>query len=162
MTARSTCQTGPRLLPSASGLAVLTAAPPPTWPDLTWIVRPGGAHGARPALEIYVGSTLADVLVATSFSRAVLGGGCRAVLLGGGCRAVLHGRQFAIAWGHLTAGSPPPLVFRTHGPFRRSDPGLVAIAGPQFWVAVADGAFTSVSAGHGSGADFRRLRRIRP
>lgn len=125
---------------------------PHPWPGITWIMRPGGAHGARHALEIYVAGALVDVMVATPWSRAVLGGG----------RAVRDDEDRAVAWGRQTDDGPPEVAFRALPAARRIRPTAVAAVGRLFWVAVADGRFTSVMASHHGGEERFRLRRIRP
>ncbi|HEX9065837.1 MAG TPA: hypothetical protein VF843_12065 [Streptosporangiaceae bacterium] len=130
-----------------------TARPAGPRPEfgLSWVVRPGGEQ-ARPALEVYVAGTLADVLVATPLSPAALGGGGR--LAGRGRTARV------MAWGRLAAGSPPVVEFR---PFiGRPRLALVTKVSPWFWVAAEPGRFATVTVRHDGHAQRRRLRRIRP
>lgn len=124
----------------------------PDGPAITWRLRAADGQGTRPALEIYADGVLVDVLVATPLSLSVLGGGCR---------AARRGREQAVAWGRMTAAGPPVTEFRSSGPRGRRQPGAATSAGRWFWVAVADGAFTSVTASYPGGAQRRRLRRIR-
>lgn len=148
MTESTTCQPRPRPWPVA---AVLVNDSPPHWPGITWIVRPSGGHGTRPALEMYVAGALVDVLVATPLSPAVLGGG----------RAMQGPDERAIAWGRQTSDGPPEVEFRRMALIGRPRPAAVTAVGEWFWVAKAHGRFTSVTTSYGGGERLR-LRRIRP
>ena len=152
MTESTACRTGPRLRPGHASAVVPAAGPPPGWPGITWLVRPAGTHGTRPALEVYVAGTLADVLVATPLARAVLGGG----------RAVPGRADRAVAWGRQTGDGLPDVEFRFRPGRGRPRPAVVTAVGRRFWVAMADGRFASVTATYRDGAERLRLRRVRP
>jgi hypothetical protein len=118
-----------------------------------WAVRTAGGPGACPSLEVYADGLLLDVVVATSLSRAVLRGSCR---------ASVAGRGQAIAWGRLPPGGPPVAVtFAAAG--RGSRPGTAAVTelGRWFWVAVAEGAVSAVTVTHPGGRERQRIRKIR-
>ncbi len=151
MTESTACYPGPRSRPDHAAGTVLAAGPPPRWPGITWTVRPGGGHGTRPALEMYIAGALVDVLVATPLSRAVLGGG----------RAVPGRERWAVAWGRQTSDGPPGVEFLPLLGGGHSRPAVVTSAGRYFWVAVADGRFASVTTSHRGGGERLRLRRVR-
>jgi hypothetical protein len=122
-------------------------------PGTPWSLRTAGGLGAHPALEVYAGGTLLDVMVATPLSAAVLRGARR---------AAVAGRLPALAWGLLPADGPPVTVeFRQPGLRRPARRGEVTEVGWWFWVALAEGRFSAVSVAHRGGRERQRLRRVR-
>jgi hypothetical protein len=122
-------------------------------PGTPWSLRTAGAAGSHPAVEVYAGGTLLDVVVATPLSATVLRGARR---------AAAAGRLHALAWGRLPADGPPITVeFRRPGLRRPAEPGQVTEVGWWFWVAVADGRFGTVSVTHRGGRERRHLRGVR-
>ena len=123
-------------------------------------------------MEVYAGQTLLDVVVATDLADEVL---C------GSRRAVWDGRPLAIAWGRLSVpcaddpGHRGVAAFfargrrwRPAGPRRnRAFPEDVAVAdviglAGQFWVALADGRFDTVTVVRRGSQARRRLASVRP
>ncbi len=120
-------------------------------PGTPWSLRTAGGPGARPSLEVYAHGILLDVVVATPLSVAVLRGACR---------ASTGGRAMSLAWGRLPAdGAPVTVEFGTHGLRPRTQRASAAELGWWFWIAQADGDFTSVTATHPGGRERCRVRR---
>jgi hypothetical protein len=111
-----------------------------------WAIRLGRGSTGRPALEVYDGETLIDVVVETSVAPEILRDARRGVSHGGPC---------AIAWGRLPADSALPLVLFTK--WTREHPGAAIPVGGFCWLAVVHGRFTNISVSH-RGTPCRRLR----
>jgi hypothetical protein len=114
-----------------------------------WSVRVSRQTAARPAIEIYAGDTLLDVVVATPLSAGVL---C------GAARTVANGQRHVIAWGRLV-GSAAGIGVRFS---RRSlgEGGHAAEVMPVsdwFWVATAEGRFAAVTATYLGTSQRRRI-----
>jgi hypothetical protein len=120
-------------------------------PGTPWSVRTAGTPGARPSLEVYAHGILLDVVVATPLATAVL---C------GACRASAAGAAVSLAWGRLPAGGAPVAVeFSTRGLRARTQRAGPAELGWWFWIAPADGEFTTVTVTHPGGRERCRVRR---
>ena len=123
-------------------------------PRTPWSVRVSRESAARPAMEIYAGDTLLDVVVATPLSAGVL---C------GASRTVAGGQHRAIAWGRLV-GSASGITVR----FSRrllGGGGQAAEVMPVndwFWVAMANGRFAAVTAAYLGISQRRRIAAVPP
>ncbi|GLY75983.1 hypothetical protein [Actinoallomurus iriomotensis] len=118
-----------------------------------WTVRVGRSTADRAALEVYEGSRMADVCVATPVSVSVLRGAWR---------SPRGGAPWALAWGQLPAGTTSVTAGFTTGGLRpavRQIPGVV-IEGI-YWVAEAAGGFAGVTVHAGPVLVSGRLRRVR-
>ncbi|MFB9840068.1 hypothetical protein [Actinoallomurus acaciae] len=118
-----------------------------------WTVRVGRSTADRAALEIYEGSRMADVCVATPVSVSVLRGAWR---------SPRGGESWALAWGQLPAGTTSATAGFTTGGLRpavRRIPAVV-IEGI-YWVAEAAGGFAGVTVHAGPVLVSGRLRRVR-
>jgi hypothetical protein len=118
-----------------------------------WTVRVGRGADGRAALEVYEGTRMADVCVATPVSVSVLRGAWR------GPRG---GVPWALAWGQLPAGVSSATVRFTGGLRARAVrqvPALVVEG--TYWVAEAAGTFTGVTVHAGPALTSGRLRRSR-
>jgi hypothetical protein len=118
-----------------------------------WAVRVGRGADGRAALEVYEGSRMADVCVATPVSVAVLRGARR---------SPRGGPAWALAWGQVPArASSVTAGFTTGGlrPAVRPVPAVV-IEGA-YWVAEAAGGFAGVTVHAGPALVSGRLRRVR-
>jgi hypothetical protein len=122
-----------------------------------WIVRLGRGAADRAALEVYDGSRMADVCVATPVSVSVLRGAWR---------SPRGAAPWALAWGQLPAGVSSATA--RFGMGRRDPAGheipAVVIEGI-YWVAetAGDWSHVAVEAGRArSSGRLRRMRRSRP
>lgn len=122
-------------------------------PGTPFAVRTAAGPPGRPSLEVYASGVLIDVVVLTPLSAAVLRGACSVRRAGS--------RQ-AIAWGRLpeAPGEPVRVEFTAAGRHRRPRPAVVTVLGSWFWVALADGEVTGVTAAHSGGEERRRVRRV--
>ena len=112
----------------------------PGWwwlPGSPWSVRMARGSGGRPALEVYAGGSLVDVMVASSRGS---------LLLHGACRAGAGGRPRCLAWGCLpAAGGQVPRVEVSRGRVRRhARPAEAQGLADWFWLADAAGTFSHV------------------
>jgi hypothetical protein len=128
-------------------------------PDTPWSVRISLGTAARPAMEIYAGQTLVDVVVATPLAAGILRGARR---------AFWEGRPQAIAWGRRPESSSQISVRFSRGRGRLGQGGLggqaaqaIPVAG-WFWVAMADGRFGAVTITHQGLSEQRRIAAVRP
>jgi hypothetical protein len=129
-------------------------APALRLPISGWSVRVGQGAGGRAALEVYEGSRLADVCVATPVSVSVLRGARR---------NPRGASPWALAWGQLPAGAASVRARFTGGgrhPLVREIPAVL-IEG-SYWVAEAAGGFVDVSVHAGPVLVSGRLRRSLP
>lgn len=118
-----------------------------------WTVRVGRGDAGRAALEIYAGTRIADVCVATPVSVSVLRGAWRSP------RGAL---PWALAWGQLPIGVSSVTARFTAGgrnPASREIPAVV-IEG-SYWVAEAAGDWARVTVHGGPVPLSGRLRRAR-
>ena len=123
-------------------------------PGTPWSVRPAAGSGGRPALEIYHAGTLVDVMVAQSLALRILRGARSAVWAGQRC---------AVAWGCLPADGTRLSVAFTRGRLR---PRVLAvevesIAG-SFWIALAEGRYSTVTVTYCGARDQHAMRTARP
>jgi hypothetical protein len=119
-----------------------------------WAVRLGRGAADRAALEVYEGSRMADVCVATPVSVSVLRGAWRSP------RGAV---PWALAWGQLPAGVSSVTARFTAGgrnPATREIPAVV-IEGT-YWVAETAGDWARVTVHTGPDLFSGRLRRSRP
>lgn len=110
-----------------------------------WSTRMAAGPAGRPALEVYRGAALIDVMVARSFAPRPLRGAHR---------VARHGLMYCVAWGCLPAdGSGIRVEFRTSrlrallrnpGNQRARTVAPLEIAG-LFWIATATGHFDRVA-----------------
>jgi hypothetical protein len=106
-------------------------------PGLPWAVRLAGARSARPALELYEGGILLDVVSSTPIAPQLVRG-IRA--------ASLAGRQRGLAWGRLpSAGADIAVEFSSRPGRRRAVTATVIEITAWAWLAVADGRFDRVA-----------------
>lgn len=152
-----------RRAPAVAGLTVMTAAPDDRGgarrdllplPGTPWSLRTSGGPGARPSLEVYAAQVLLDVVVATPLSAGLLRGACAARTPAG---------PRSLAWGRLPAdGAPLAVEFVRPGLRPQRQAAAVTEVDRWFWLAMADGRFTAVTAAHRGGRERRRLRWVRP
>jgi hypothetical protein len=109
------------------------------YPLPPWSVRMTRTVAGGPAVEVYVGESLVDVVVAAPWGR---------LLLSGACSAVVFGKPHTIAWGRLPVlGEPVPGLEFTRGRvFSRPRPVYADRIASWFWVAEAAGRFGRVTA----------------
>jgi hypothetical protein len=108
-------------------------------PGAPWSVRVARSMGSGPALEVYVGGSLVDVVLASSRG---------ARLLRGACSAVVAGKPCTIAWGCLPViGGPQPRPEFSRGWlfFSRTLPATADSIADRFWLAAAKGRFGRVA-----------------
>jgi hypothetical protein len=107
-------------------------------PGRPWSVRLAGARSARPALELYEGGVLLDVMSSTPVAPQLVRG-VRA--------ASWAGRQRVLAWGRLPAAGARISVEFSSRPRagRRAVTAAVIEITPWCWLAVADGRFDRVA-----------------
>lgn len=118
-----------------------------------WIVRVGRGAAGRAALEIYEGTRMVDVCVATPVSVSVLRGAWRSP------RGAL---SWALAWGQLPAGASSVTARFTaagRNPAIREIPAVVIEA--TYWVAETAGDWARVTVRSGPALHSGRLRRTR-
>jgi hypothetical protein len=146
--------------------SIAARACPCWWP---WSYRIAGAASPWPAVEVYEGGSLLDVVTCTRIAAQLLRG-ARAV------RADDGGRAFA--WGRLPLGGDVPSVEFTRGRLRKSRRRAPAVAetvaGARVvearaveatswcWLAVADGPYDTVTVRCAGLAIRSRLRASRP
>jgi hypothetical protein len=141
-------------------------------PRAPWWARISRGTSGRPAMELYAAGTLLDVVVATELADEVL---C------GSRRAVWDGRPQANAWGrHCVPDAEGSghrgvaVLFARGRPGRRFGPRpnrafpgdageaeVIGLAG-QFWVALADGRFDTVTVVRRGNQARRRLATVHP
>jgi hypothetical protein len=118
-----------------------------------WTVRVGRGAAGRAALEVYDGTRMADVCVATPVSVSVLRGAWR---------SPRGAPPWALAWGQLPAGVPSVTVRFTAG---RRDPAIrelpAVVVENTYWVAETAGDWARVSVHGGPRPHEGRLRRLR-
>jgi hypothetical protein len=117
------------------------------WP---WSYRVAGATSSWPAIELYEGGSLLDVVTSTRLTARVLRGGQAVPSTGGGR---------VLAWGRLPLGGGVPAVEFGRGTFRSSR--LTAPPLPitsWCWLAVADTLYDWVTVRHDGTEARRRLR----
>jgi hypothetical protein len=109
-----------------------------------WSTRMAAGPAGRPALEIYRGATLIDVMVAQSLAP---------VLLRGACRVTRHGLMHCVAWGNLSPAEGQIRVEFQTSRLRsrhRKDRRVLAVSAIEiaghFWIATATGRFDHVTA----------------
>jgi hypothetical protein len=112
-------------------------------PGRPWSVRLAGARSARPALELYEGGVLIDVVSSTPVAPQLVRG----------IRPVSHpGSQRVLAWGRLPApGAHIGVEFSSRPGRRRAVTTATVIEiTPWCWLAVDDGRFdrVAVRSGH--------------
>jgi hypothetical protein len=125
-------------------------------PGTPWSVRTARGTAGRPAMEVYAGQTLLDVVVATPLT---------AEILRGARRTYWNDQSHAVAWGRLPAdGSPIEVRFSLGRAARRETPGAqrgqvadVTVIEEWFWLAMAQGRFDTVTV---TRDELRRQRRI--
>jgi hypothetical protein len=107
-------------------------------PGLPWAVRLAGARSARPALELYEGGILLDVVSSTPIAPQLVRGISAASGSGG---------QRVLAWGRLPApGAHIGVEFSSRpGRRRRVTTATVIEITPWCWLAVVDGRFDRVA-----------------
>lgn len=112
-------------------------------PGTPWSIRVAVGPAGRPALEMYRGAALIDVMVAQSLAP---------VLLRQARRVARHGQMFCAAWGSLPAdGGHVRVEFRTGRLRRRGwrDQRVLTVPADemcgQFWIATATGRFDRVT-----------------
>jgi hypothetical protein len=118
-----------------------------------WTVRVGRGAADRAALEVYEGTRMADVCVATPVSVSVLRGAWRSP------RGAL---PWALAWGQVPAGASSVTArFTTGGrnPAIREIPAVVIVGA--YWVAETAGDWARVTVSSGPVLLSGRLRRTR-
>jgi hypothetical protein len=116
-----------------------------------WTVRVGRGSGDRPALEVYDGTLVVDVCVATTLSVPVLRGAWR---------SPRGAAPWALAWGRLPADAPGVTARFTAGgrnPAAR-EIAAVVIEGA-YWVAETAGGWSRVTVHAGPVLVGARLRR---
>lgn len=119
-----------------------------------WSVRRGRGPGTRPALEIWDGDSVADIIVATPVASQILRGARRT-------RG--NGPALAVAWGRLPAGRHVLGVAFSGGLLpRRTAPAEVIDVAGLAWFALAAGRFSAVSVGWRGGSERLRLRAVSP
>jgi hypothetical protein len=108
-----------------------------------WSTRVAAGPSGRPALEIYRGSAIIDVIVAHSLAP---------MLLRGARRARRHGLTFCVAWGSLPADGGQVSVEFQAGRLRsrlRGAQRVTAVRAAEvrdhFWIATATGRFDRVT-----------------
>lgn len=128
-------------------------------PGTPWSVRPAAGPAGRPALEIYAGGSVVDVMVTQPLAPRVLGGACS---------LAWAGQPYVVAWGFLPAAPGLSVWFSRPVWFspgaarpRRQAAQVSVIAGP-FWIAPARGRFRDVTVEHGGGRDRCPVRAARP
>ncbi|HTW04100.1 MAG TPA: hypothetical protein VMF87_27630 [Streptosporangiaceae bacterium] len=161
----------------ANGASLITAAMPDRprreagkmWlPGGPWRARTSRGTTGRAAMALYAAGTLLDVVVATALADEVLRGARR---------AVWNGRAQAIAWGRLTEpdahgpGHSDVAVFFARGRRgrrwnrdRRQDVCVADVVGLAdcFWVAIADGSFSTVTVIRRGKQATRKLATVHP
>jgi hypothetical protein len=116
-----------------------------------WTVRVGRGAADRAALEVYEGSRMADVCVATPVSVSVLRGAWRSPRGSAG---------WALAWGQLPSGVPAAIAeFAGAGRNRAVSRVPAVVVEGTYWVAEAAGDFAGVTVHAGPVLVSRRLRR---
>jgi hypothetical protein len=141
--------------------SIAARACPCSWP---WSYRIAGAASPWPAVEVYEGGSLLDVVTRTRIAAQLLRG-ARAVSADDGERA--------FAWGRLPLdGDVPSVEFTRRRPrkSRRNAPvvGATVVGATVFaatnwcWLAVADGRYDAVIVRSGGIAIRSRLRAGRP
>jgi hypothetical protein len=131
-----------------------TAVPAIRLPISDWTVRVARGADDRPALEVYEGSRMADVCVATPVSVSVLRGAWR------NARGAV---PWALAWGQLPPGTSTATArFSGTGrnPSIRPVPALIVEGA--YWIAEAAGDFAGITVQAGPALISGRLRRARP
>lgn len=126
-----------------------TGTPLRPLPISGWAVRLTPARQGRRALEVYADGLLMDVAAASDLGP---------VALRGRWRGRRDGEDWALAWGQLRSGGPPPVV--TFGGRPDARPRMVLLGG-HFWVAERAGRFRTVLLDDGTGPHRERLRRYR-
>jgi hypothetical protein len=103
-----------------------------------WSLGLARGPGSRPALEVYEGGTLLDVIVATPLASEVLRGARR---------ALCDGQHRALAWGRLMSDGSGVQVTFSRRRIRTMTTRIADVTevSTWFWVAVADGYFGRVS-----------------
>ncbi len=108
-------------------------------PGVPWSFRVAGGRSARPALELYEGGVLLDVVSSTPIAPRILRG-ARAAAGDGG-------RERTLAWGRLpAAGACLAVQFGRGNIRRRAYPAAVIEITGWCWLAVANGRFSRVVA----------------
>jgi hypothetical protein len=122
-------------------------------PGLPWSVRLAGARSARPALELYEGGDLLDVVSSTPVAPQLVRG----------TRAASHaGSQRVLAWGRLPAAGAHVAVEFSNGPgSRRAVTAAVIEITAWCWLAVADGRFDRVAVRSGGSCLQHKVPRSR-
>jgi hypothetical protein len=120
---------------------------------LPWSVRLAGARSVRPALELYEGAMLLDVVSSTPVAPQLVRG----------VRTAPHaGRQLVLAWGRLPAAGGDVAVAFSTGPFRRRAVTATVIEITAWcWLAVVDGRFDRVAVRAGGRCLEHRIARSR-
>ncbi len=122
-------------------------------PRTPWSIRISGENSARPAMEVYAGEILLDVVVATPLSPG---------LLCGARRTVWGGRAQAIAWGRLIGSWSGITVRFSRGWLGRGGHAAEVIPVSEwFWLAVADGRFGAVTVSYLGNTERRRVVPVR-
>jgi hypothetical protein len=121
-----------------------------------WATRVATGPAGRAAVEIYLGATFIDVMVAHSLAP---------VPLRGARRVAGHGLMFCVAWGSLPSdGGPVRVEFQTGGLRSRRPRARRVMAVPvtevcgHFWIATNVGRFDHVTI---TGLDFRHRCGVR-
>jgi len=144
-----------RTAPPERGCAAGQVAEPTlVLPWRPWAVRVAGSRSAWPAVEVYQGGALLDVVSSTRLAPVLLRGARAAEGEAGPC---------VLAWGRLpvTVGSPQ-VEFTLGRHWRYSQPGIVLRPTSWCWLAVADGRFDRVAAQAADGRFTARVRQGRP
>ena len=122
-------------------------------PGRPWAVRLAGRDSAFPALEVYQGGVLLDVVSST---RLV------APLLRGARASDERTGPSALAWGRLpVTGTSPEVEFAFGRRRPGSQPGTVLKLTPWCWLAVADGRFDRVAVRSGDRCARAKIHRAK-
>jgi hypothetical protein len=130
----------------------LPAAVPDTgcaawWP---WSVRIAGAMSHCPAVELYEGGSLLDVVTSTRLAAQLLRGGTAV-------RSPAGGR--VLAWGRLPLSGGLPVVEFSRGTLRGSRLVVPAVTVTSWcWLAIGDALYDRVTVQHDAMSAQRRLR----
>lgn len=120
------------------------------WP---WSYRIAGAMSSCPAVELYEGGSLLDVVTSTTLAAQLVRGG-RAV------RSPAGGR--VLAWGRLPLRGGLPVVEFSRGTIRGSRLAVPPVTVTSWcWLAVGDGRYDRVTVQHDGTSAQRRLRESR-
>jgi hypothetical protein len=117
---------------------------------LPWSYRIAGAMSSCPAVELYEGGSLLDVVTSTSLAAQVVRG-ARAVRSPAGDRV--------LAWGRVPLRGGLPAVEFSRGTFRGSRLAVLPVPVTSWcWLAVGDARYDRVTVQHDGTSARRRLR----